>query len=1224
MPKFSVKKPYTVFVGVILIIILGIISFTSMTTDLLPSMDLPYVAIITTYPGASPEKIETSVTKPIEQTMLSVANIEKVSSSSSENASMVMLQFSESSNMDTVMIDVSQKLDTVKSSFEDGVGAPIVMKINPDMMPVMISAVSVEGEEVTEVTKFVEENILPELERLEGVASVSTTGLIEDQIKVTLKQDKIDEINNKVLENIDASLAKTGSELKSAKAQLVQGKKTLETNQKEQTQKIIEGLAAIDTGKAEILKAEIELKNKEEELTKTKTILQTALDEMNKKEETLEKRKQELQQIETPTEQEIAELQAIVTGLDTVNKTKTELNTKMQELQIGSTALEEGKSQIQEQKNTLNEKDKELQLAKSTLETELTKAAAKLDSSESELEKGLKEFEEAREKAYESANLEGVITANMISSMLTADNFSMPAGYIETQEGNLLVKVGEKFSSIDEIKNLTLFSFDIEGLENVTLQDLADVEFADNSQETYAKVNRDNGVLLSFSKQSTASTKKVTENIQNKIQELEEKYDNVTFTNLMDQGIYIDMIVGSVLNNLVYGGILAVIILLLFLKEFRPTIIIALSIPISLTFAITLMYFSGVSINIISLSGLALGVGMLVDNSIVVIENIYRLRKEGKDVKTAAIEGAKSVAGAIAASTLTTVCVFLPIVFIEGISRQLFTDMGLTIAYSLLASLIVALTLVPAMASKILTKTTQKENKFFNKISRLYEKSLNKALNHKVLVVIGCVVMLVLSGFLATRMGTSFMPSVDGTQISISIELPKELSKEEVYDISNQMIDKLLTISEIEKIGALESSATSMISTSSSGNNMSMYVLLKEKKKRKNEEIAEDIKERLSQFNAEVEISTSNMDMSALAGSGIQVIVKGENLDKLKEIGKDIETILQQLEGLEKIEGVTSESNVEQRIQVDKNKAMEYGLTVAQVYSEISKEIVNEVDSTKVEIENKEYPIIVLKPEEQKVNLDNIMDTELSGKKNNKEVSIKLSEIATIKEATGLESISRENNERLITVSATVDSNHNVGLVGREFKNKLDEYQAPEGYRIELSGEDETINQSLMDLAKMILLAIVFIYLIMVAQFQSLKLPFIIMFTIPLAFTGGLLGLFITGTEISIIAMLGFLVLAGIVVNNGIVLIDYINQLRDKGIERMEAIKQAGKTRLRPIMMTALTTILGLSTMALGIGNGAEMTQPLGIVAIGGLIYSTILTLYLIPCMYDIMCKKKK
>lgn len=1224
MSKFSVKRPYTVFVGMILVIILGVISFTSMTTDLLPSMDLPYVAIITTYPGASPEKIETAVTKPIEQTMLSVANIEEVSSNSSENASMVMLQFAESSNMDTVMIDVSQKLDTVKSTFEEGVGSPIVMKINPDMMPVMVSAVSVGDKDITEVTKLVEENILPELERIDGVASVNTTGLLENQIKVTLKQEKIDEINDKVLSNIDSTLAKTGRQLKSAKSQIAQGKTTLSSNQKEQTQKIIEGLSAIDSGKQEMLKAEMELRNQEKELTEGKNAIQSAIEEVSKQEEELLQTKAYLEGITNPTPDQITQLQSVIAGLATIEQTKVELNGKMQALEVGSSSLEAGKTELQTQKENLIEKEKELQLAQSTLETELTKASAKLDSSETEVEKGLKEFEEAREKAYKSANLEGVITASMISSMLTADNFSMPAGYIETEKGELLIKVGEKFSSIEEIKNLTLFSFDIAGLENVTLQDLAEVEYADNSDETYAKINQDNGVLLSFSKQSTASTKTVTENIQKKMQELEGKYEEVSFTNLMDQGIYIDMIVGSVLNNLLYGGILAIIILFFFLKEFKPTIMVALSIPISLTFAITLMYFTGVSINIISLSGLALGVGMLVDNSIVVIENIYRLRKEGKDKETAAIEGAKSVAGAIAASTLTTVCVFLPIVFIEGISRQLFTDMGLTIAYSLLASLIVALTLVPAVSSKILTKTTQKENKLFNKISRVYEKTLNVALNHKKWVILGCLFLLVLSGFLAGKMGTSFMPDVDGTQISLSIELPKELAKKEVYDTSNQMIEKLLTIEEVEKVGALETSKASMMSMSDNSNNMSMYVLLKEEKKRSNQEIANEMEELLKEFHCEIEISTSNMDMSALAGSGVAVTVKGENLDTLKEIGKEIEDILAKVEGIDKIEGVTSQASQEQRIEVDKNKAMEYGLTVAQVYSEIAKEMKNEVDSTKVEIENKEYPIIVVKPEEQQVKLENIMDMKLTGKKNNEEVTVTLSDIASKKEATGLETIVRNNNERLVTISGTVDEAHNIGLVGREFKQKLNEYQLPEGYQIELSGEDETINESLADLAKMILLAIAFIYLIMVAQFQSVKLPFIIMFTIPLAFTGGLLALFITGTEISMIAMLGFLVLAGIVVNNGIVLIDYINQLRESGKERREAIKEAGKTRLRPIMMTALTTILGLTTMAFGVGNGAEMTQPLGIVAIGGLLYSTILTLYLVPCLYEIMCKKEK
>lgn len=798
----------------------------------------------------------------------------------------------------------------------------------------------------------------------------------------------------------------------------------------------------------------------------------------------------------------------------------------------------------------------------------------------------------------------------------------MPAGYIETSDNKFTVKVGEKFGSIEELKNLTIFSYDIGGLENITLQDLADISFTDNSNEIYAKVNNEDGIMLSIQKQSTASTATVSDKLQKAMEKLEQKYENVEFTNLMDQGIYIDMVVGSVLDNLLYGGLLAIIILFIFLKDIKPTFIIALSIPISLTFAITLMYFTGVTINIISLSGLALGVGMLVDNSIVVIENIYRLRNEGKSKLEASVQGASSVAGAIFASTLTTICVFLPIVFIEGMTRQLFQDMGLTIAYSLIASLIVALTLVPAVASKVFDKTAQKKSKIFDKIVLIYEKILKTCLNHKIITILSALILLFVSIGLASTMGTEFIPAMEENQMSLTITMPKEASFDDLKQTSNTIIEKLLTIDEIEKIGAMQNSGTNILSTSSD-NSVTMYAILKEDRKSSSSDIEKKINELTQDLNCEISISTSNMDLSAMGGSGLQVVIKGDDLQKLQEIAKDVSDIMNKVEGFSEIDNGIGDASVEKKIIVNKNVAMEYGLTVAQVYSSVSGELTKEKTATTVTIENKDYPVIVAKSNEKLITEENLKNITLTGTKNGEETNINLQDIATIEEVDSLKSILRDNGERYITVTGMIDSDHNIGLVSREFESKLNEYEIPEGYSIETAGENETINESLIDLGIMILLAVVFIYLIMVAQFQSLKAPFIVMFTIPLAFTGGLLALFITGTNISIIAMLGFLILAGVVVNNGIVFIDYIIQLRQNGTEKRDAIILAGKTRLRPILMTALTTILGLSTMALGIGMGADMIQPLGIVAIGGLIYSTLLTLVVVPCIYEIFFRKK-
>ncbi len=509
------------------------------------------------------------------------------------------------------------------------------------------------------------------------------------------------------------------------------------------------------------------------------------------------------------------------------------------------------------------------------------------------------------------------------------------------------------------------------------------------------------------------------------------------------------------------------------------------------------------------------------------------------------------------------------------------------------------------MASKIFKNSKPKETKLFDKFIEFYARTLKVVLNHRAIVVILCVVLLVVSGILAGNMGTAFIPEVDGNSMSISLTPPKEATSKEAKDKSNEIIDTILNnIEDIETIGALDSGSSGMLS-SGSKNSISMYAILKEEKSL------------IGDTNYEISVSTSNMDMSSMMSSGIQIVVKGKDTDKLQEIAKEVTSMLEGIEGIDKIDSGISETQKEQRVTVNKNKAMEYGLTVAGVYQTIADKVSNEKEATEVTIDNKDYPVVVIKQDEKKTTTSNLADIVLSGNKNNETVEVKLSEIATIEET--------DNQERYITVSVSIKSDSNVGLVGRDVESKIKEYKAPDGYNVEIEGESETINESIKDLLLMILLAVVFIYLIMVAQFQSLKSPFIVMFTIPLAFTGGLFALFITGTEISLIAMLGFLMLAGVVVNNGIVFIDYANSLRlEKGLKVKDALIETGKTRIKPILMTALTTILGLSTMALGIGQGSEMIQPLGIVTIGGLMYSTILTLYLIPALYSLMNKDKK
>lgn len=1210
LPKFSVRKPLTVFVSVIMVLMLGFVSFTKMTPDLLPSIDLPYVIAMTTYPGSSPEKIETTVTKPIEQAVSTTSGIKNVTSVSNENYSVVILEFNQDTNMDTAMLDLNDKIDLIKDSLEDGVGATTLMQLNPDMMPVMTLSIDVDNMDIQEVSTYVNNEIIPKFERINGVASVTGTGLVEKQLEISLNKDKIDQLNNELKSSVTSKLDKQQSQLNNAKSEIKNGKAALEKQSNTQMKKLLEASSQLQSGISQLESMAGILNStgsSKEDLEKYITSATTTLNDTKSK---LKYLKEQLNDLPEESAVDKKQLQKDIASLESII---TSLEKAIANAGQGIGAIDS--------LETLKKQQKELESAKLTLSQELTKATVQLSLSESQIKSAETQLNEARKQALESADITNKITPETINQILTAENFSMPAGYISDDETEYSVKVGDKFTSINEVKNLILFSMD--GVGDVHLKDIANVKMSDNSSDSYTNVNGNAGVILSFQKTSTASTTKVCNEINKVIKDLNNSNDKLHILSLMDQGVYIDFIISSVLDNLIYGGILAIIVLLIFLKSIKPTIVIAFSIPISLLFAIVLMYFSGVTLNIISLSGLALGVGMLVDNSIVVIENIYRLRNKGMGKFKAAVYGARQVSGAIFASTLTTICVFLPIVFTEGITRQLFTDMGLTIAYSLIASLIVALTLVPCMASNLLSNVDEKPHPLFDKIVDGYEKLLRLCLRFKPVVLCFSIALLIVAAFATTKIGTSFMPKMDSPQMMATINIDSDLPKDEARHITDQVVQQVLTIDDVKGIGAMNSSGTMSFGTSSNNpNNMSAYVILKDDKKKTNDEISEEIKEKTKSLNCEVTVSSSSMDTSSLGGSGLKIIVKGDDLDELKKISDDLVGMLSKIEGTTDINGGMGVTTKEEKIVINKNKAMKYGLTVAQVFQQVSAKLSTETTSTTLTINSEDYPVIIVNNNTS--NLDKLKNVEITGTKGTESVSVKLKDISSIEMTDTPTSINHDNQTRYISVTAGIDSKHNIGLVSKEVQSKLDDYKAPTGYEIKMGGETESINQAISDLIKMIALAIAFIYLIMVAQFQSLLSPFIVMFTIPLAFTGGLLALIITGQELSVISMLGFLVLAGVVVNNGIVFVDYVNQLRINGLNKKDALIEAGRTRIRPILMTALTTILAMSTMALGVGMGAEMSQALAIVTIGGLTYATLLTLFVVPTLYDIFHRRKE
>lgn len=1362
MSGFSVKKPYTVLVGVVLAVVLGVVAFTRMTADLLPSISLPYVIVMTPYPGASPETVEMVVSSPVESAMATVSNIENISSVSSENYSMVILEFAQSADMNAVSLEIRESLDQIKSYWDDSVGNPIIMKLNPDMLPVMIAAVGVDGMDLAQISTFVQETIIPELESIEGVASASASGLLEESVNVIIRKEKVDAINGKIQESIDKKMEDAQKELVDGRKELEDGRKELLDGQKELEdgkKEIANGKQELEDGKKELGKKQnevnAELAKQKQQLTAAKNMLEdmqntlTVTAQQNEGVKQLDAAIAKLDPISNCTMKYLASMAKIAEGNNTVSsgnaadddkilegKAEIEnLKKNVSENELLAQALEQSpelaetvnmeqlmqldwtdtanartvttsltaidtavaatKSALNEQRTNLlaaisantsglgydayvamvNEQLKKqnitdlgkaisdinnglLEIEKGQMtaaiemangkasislgeyrlevaEAQLTETEKQLQAgldqmadAEEQLDEGEKQLDDAKEDAYKQADMTDVLTVDTIKGLLTAQNFSMPAGYVTEDGVEYLIRVGDKPSTVEELKSLPLMDLHMDGVDVITLGDVADIFYTDNSDTIYTNVNGSAGVMLTIQKQTGYSTGQVSDLLAARFKRLMERNDGLAMITLMDQGIYIDLVMNSIINNIMFGALLSILILILFLKDIRPTIVVAFSIPISLVTAIVCMYFSGVTLNVISLSGLALGIGMLVDNSIVVIENIYRMRGEGYSAKEAAIYGAREVSGAIIASTLTTVCVFLPIVFTEGITRQLFVDMGLTIGYSLFASLFVAMTVVPAMGSKLLSKAEpKKEGKIFELLAKGYVKVLETALRVKPLVFILVIVFLVGSVLAAFSNGTAFMAEMDSTQLTVNVSLGKEATLKETAELTDRVVEKIMEIEDVVDVGAMTSTSTLAMlgGGNSSTNSTSIYVVADENKTMSNEEIAALILEKTKDLEAEITVDTSTMDMSALGGSGITIQVRGRDMDTLRRIAGDIAGRLEGVKGIADVNDGLADSKEELRVIVDRDKAVSYGLTVAQVFTQISPKIAAASSSTVLAADNKDYNVFVSHGSDVTLTRELLKDIKIEGTDSDgKKIKIALSEVADFESAWSLSAINRADQTRYISVSVTGEDGYNISKVANAVDNALKDYQMPEGYKLVYSGENETINEAMEQVGLMLLLAIVFMYLIMVAQFQSLMSPFIIMFTIPLAFTGGFFGLFVSGSEVSVIAMIGFVMLAGVIVNNGIVLIDYMNQLRESGKTKTEAILEAGRTRLRPVLMTALTTILALSTMVFSNDMGSEMGKPMAIVTIGGLLYGTLLTLIVIPCIYDVFTSDKR
>ena len=868
-------------------------------------------------------------------------------------------------------------------------------------------------------------------------------------------------------------------------------------------------------------------------------------------------------------------------------------------------------------------------------QAQIAAGKTQIESAQKELDDAEDKLEDSRKAARENANIDALLSLDTLSTMISAQNFSMPAGYIEDKSDHQwLVEVGDNFTNEKQLNNLVLTKID--GVGKIRVKDVADVTVVDNQGEAYSKVNGENAILLSVFKGSTSNTSTVSKGIQNAFKKLEQKYKGLSFAIIMNQGEYINIIIKSVLNSILLGAVLAIIVLALFLKDIRPTIIVAFSIPFSVLFAIIIMYFTGININVMSLAGLCLGIGMLVDNSIVVMENVYRFSNEGMSAPKAAVRGTAQVAGPILASTLTTICVFLPMVYTSGMVSQLLIPFAFTISYALIASLLVAFTVVPTMGSVILRKAKEIKQPWFEKIKDIYGNILELALRFKIVPLLISIVLLIICVMQSMRTGIVMMDDMDSNQIAVSMTLEDTIKKEKAYQTADEVMGILTGIDGIKKVAGLDGNASvtsSMMETGATDNytTFTFNIITEENIKTTKEfrKIRKDIENKTKNVRCKkLTVSSSAIgDMSTLSGGGLSVNVYGENQQKLIKISEDVVKMMKNISGVKTATNGIETADKMLHLKINRNKAAEHGLTIAQIYQEIAKHTTTEKNAITLNMDDKDVEVNLIN-ETDKLTYENILDmkietTEKNSDGEDEKHTYKLSEFASEDDGYSMESITRENQKPYLTVTAELEDNVNATLLSRKLQEKIDKYKAPDGYEVELAGDATQTTEMLKQMGKALALGFLLIYLIMVAQFQSLLSPFIVIFTVPLAFTGGMIGLGIFHLSISSMALMGFMILMGTVVNNGIVFVDYVNQLRMGGMAKKEALIETGKTRMRPILMTALTTILSMSVMVFSQDAGNAMQKGMAVVVAFGLLYATLMTLFIIPVMYDILYRKQ-
>lgn len=857
------------------------------------------------------------------------------------------------------------------------------------------------------------------------------------------------------------------------------------------------------------------------------------------------------------------------------------------------------------------------------LKGELTKVdgVASVNLSGTTIKEVRVELDQEKLKKYQlsQANVVDVIQANDIS---------LPGDTILTNKKELTTRIISTMDSLDTLKNLTLSVHPLTG-EKIKLKDIAKADYAKKDDRTITRTNQSPSVLLSVLQQSDANTAEVSKQFVKQLDQLleKEKYKGIKADILFDQGDFIQQAIGNISSSLILGGAFAMAVLFLFLRNVKSPLIIGVAIPYSVIVTFVLMYFSKFTLNIMTLGGLALGIGMLVDNAIVVIENIYRHLAMGKDSRTAAKDGAKEVGGAITASTLTTIAVFLPVVFITGIIGQLFTQFALTISFSLFASLFVALTVVPMLASRMLTATKQnnEEKRQNSRFMLALENSIKWSLGHRFIVLLLALLLFVGGGFGLSTVGTQFIPSSDEGFFTIRVNLENGSTLTETEKVMNALEQKLKGQKDVETyVTLVGTTQEGSFRGSKQANVGELYIKMKPLNDRSRSTLQfvdymkNDLGKAAEQANKQAELTFSVQSSAGSNPNTLTFSVRDANKQRLKESVDKIYKSLKNLPDVNELKTDLQNKVDEIKITVDREKAFEQGLMPAQVVM-----MVNDVTRGKqaAQLKEKDGGMTAVFVEYDKNITKDINELKKLLLKKPDGNYITLGEVTKIEQGSGPVNIQRINQQDAVQFTLKYKTTTNLGAISKEVDKKIDKLKLPEGTEIVFSGDRELLDSSINDMIMAFVLAVVFVYIVMAAQFESFKYPFVIMFTVPLMVIGVSVALIVTKTPISIMVIIGLIILAGIVVNNAIVIVDYINQKKESGINSYDAIVMSVKDRARPIFMTALTTILGLIPLALGIGEGTELNQPMGITVIGGLISSTFLTLFVIPVVYSLFDK---